>query len=223
MFQYDDISNNKILNINWNFIMKGTLVDFNFQINEGVIQGDDGKRYSFFGSEWKDHTSPARGQNVDFAVNDLNQAVSIYVQAYARQTVFKKTNNQHAEQLQAEENFGLFDWTMKCLKNYANFSGRARRKEYWYFYLFQILIGLLIGLGLGIMGMSDNGIDAISGLLSLFFLLPTLAAGVRRLHDVDRSGWWMLLMFTIIGLIPLLIWTVMETKQESNQWGEPAK
>lgn len=202
--------------------MKGTLVDFNFQINEGVIQGDDGKRYSFFGSEWKDQTSPARGQNVDFAVNDLNQAINIYVLA-ARQPVFAKTNNQHIEQLQAEENFGLFDWTMKCLKNYANFSGRARRKEYWYFYLFQILIGLLIGLGLGIMGMSDNGIDAISGLLSLFFLLPTLAAGVRRLHDVDRSGWWMLLMFTIIGLIPLLIWTVMETKPESNQWGEPAK
>ncbi|MFU9045908.1 DUF805 domain-containing protein [Acinetobacter tibetensis] len=203
--------------------MKGTLVDFNFQINEGVIQGDDGKRYSFFGSEWKDHTSPARGQNVDFAVNDLNQAVSIYVQAFARQPVFKKTNNQHTEQLQAEENFGLFDWTMKCLKNYANFSGRARRKEYWYFYLFQILIGLLIGLSLGIMGMSDNGIDAISGLLSLFFLLPTLAVGVRRLHDVNRSGWWMLLMFTIIGLIPLLIWAVSETKPESNQWGEPAK
>lgn len=114
--------------------MKGTLVDFNFQINEGVIQGDDGKRYSFFGSEWKDQTSPVRGQNVDFAVNDLNQAVSIYVQAFARQPVFKKTNNQHAEQLRTEENFGLFDWTMKCLKNYVNFSGRARRKEYWYFY-----------------------------------------------------------------------------------------
>ncbi len=51
--------------------MKGTLADFNFQINEGVIQGDDGKRYSFFGSEWKDQTSPARGQYVDFSVNDL--------------------------------------------------------------------------------------------------------------------------------------------------------
>lgn len=203
--------------------MKGTLVDFNFQINEGVIHGDDGKRYSFFGSEWKDHTSPARGQNVDFAVNDLNQAVSIYVQAFARQPVFKKTNNQHAEQLQTEENFGFFDWAMKCLKNYVNFSGRARRKEYWYFYLFQILIGLILGLSLGIMGVSEGGIDAISSLLSLFFFLPTLAVGARRLHDVNRSGWWMLLALTIIGLIPLLIWAVMETKPESNQWGEPAK
>lgn len=222
MFQYDDISNNKILNINWNFIMKGTLVDFNFQINEGVIQGDDGKRYSFFDLEWKDQISPARGQNVDFAVNNLNQAINIYVLA-ARQPVFAKRNNQHTEQLQAEENFGFFDWAMKCLKNYVNFSGRARRKEYWYFYLFQILIGLILGLSLGIMGVSEGGIDAISSLLSLFFFLPTLAVGARRLHDVNRSGWWMLLALTIIGLIPLLIWAVSETKPESNQWGEPAK
>lgn len=202
--------------------MKGTLVDFNFQINEGVIQGDDGKRYSFFGSEWKDQASPAQGQNVDFAVNDLNQAINIYVLA-ARQPVFAKTNNQQTEQLQAEENFGFFDWSMKCLKNYVNFSGRARRKEYWYFYLFQILIGLILGLSLGIMGVSEGGIDAISSLLSLFFFLPTLAVGARRLHDVNRSGWWMLLALTIIGLIPLLIWAVSETKPESNKWGEPAK
>lgn len=203
--------------------MKGTLADFNFQINEGVIQGDDGKRYSFFGSEWKDQTSPARGQYVDFSVNELNQAVSIYVMAFARQPAFAAVNSAHTEQLQAEENFGFFDWSMKCLKNYVNFSGRARRKEYWYFYLFQILIGLILVISLAIIGVSDAGIDAISGLLSLFFLLPSLAVGARRLHDVNRSGWWMLLALTIIGLIPLLIWAVSETKPESNQWGEPAK
>ena len=65
--------------------------------------------------------------------------------------------------------------------------------------------------------------DVISGLLSLAFLLPTLAVGARRLHDVNRSGWWMLIAFTIIGLIPLFIWSVSETKPESNKWGQPAK
>ncbi|WP_413350583.1 DUF805 domain-containing protein [Acinetobacter zhairhuonensis] len=89
--------------------------------------------------------------------------------------------------------------------------------------MFQILIGLILGVSLAIIGVSDAGIDAISGLLSLFFLLPSLAVGARRLHDVNRSGWWMLLALTIIGLIPLLIWAVSETKPESNQWGEPAK
>ncbi|WP_424202938.1 DUF805 domain-containing protein [Acinetobacter venetianus] len=65
--------------------------------------------------------------------------------------------------------------------------------------------------------------DAISGLVSLAFFLPGLAVGVGRLHDVDRSGWWVLIAFTIIGLIPLLIWMVSETKPERNQWGQSAK
>ena len=131
--------------------------------------------------------------------------------------------SQNSSQIQVEQSYGFFDWAMKCLKNYVNFSGRARRKEYWYFYFFQILIGLILGITFGIMGISDKGMDAVSSLLSLAFLLPTLAVGARRLHDVNRSGWWMLIAFTIIGLIPLFIWLVSETKPESNQWGEPAK
>lgn len=203
--------------------MKGTLLDFNIQLNEGVISGEDGKRYSFFGSEWKEHVSPARGQQVDFAVNELNQAIAIYLTAYSQQSNSSRFITHNNDQIQVEENYGFFDWSMKCLKNYVNFSGRARRKEYWYFYLFQILLGLGIGIVLGIGGISDESMDIVSGLLSLAFLLPTLAVGARRLHDVNRSGWWMLIAFTIIGLIPLFIWFVTETKPESNKWGKPAK
>lgn len=104
-----------------------------------------------------------------------------------------------------------------------NFSGRARRKEYWLFYLFQILLSFILGGILGFAGISDQGMDVVSGLLSLALLLPSLAAGVRRLHDVNRSGWWMLISLTIIGLIPLFIWFISETKPESNKWGYPAK
>ena len=202
--------------------MKGTLLDFNIQLNEGAISGEDGKRYSFFGSEWKEQISPTRGQQVDFVVNELNQAAAVYLATYSQRpssSLSITDNNQPS----AEENYGFFDWAMKCLKNYVNFSGRARRKEYWYFYLFQILVGLIIGIILGIAGISDQSMDVLSGLLSLAFLLPTLAVGVRRLHDVNRSGWWMLIAFTIIGLIPLFIWAVSETKPEPNQWGHPAK
>ncbi len=202
--------------------MKGTLLDFNIQLNEGAISGEDGKRYSFFGSEWKEQISPTRGQQVDFVVNELNQAAAVYLATYSQRpssSLSITDNNQPS----AEKNYGFFDWAMKCLKNYVNFSGRARRKEYWYFYLFQILVGLIIGIILGIAGISDQSMDVLSGLLSLAFLLPTLAVGVRRLHDVNRSGWWMLIAFTIIGLIPLFIWAVSETKPEPNQWGHPAK
>ncbi|WP_151813861.1 DUF805 domain-containing protein [Acinetobacter ursingii] len=208
--------------------MKGTLLDFNIQLNEGAISGEDGKRYSFFGSEWKEQQAPVRGQQVDFTVNDLGQATSIYVVSFAPQSVhvspsYRQNPNLQDSQIAEEQNYGFFDWAMKCLKNYVNFSGRARRKEYWYFYLFQILLGFVIGLILAIIGTSESAMDVVSGLLSLAFFLPSLAVGVRRLHDVNRSGWWWLIAFTIIGLIPLLIWTVTETKPERNQWGDPAK
>ena len=67
------------------------------------------------------------------------------------------------------------------------------------------------------------GLNGIMALMYLVFLLPNLSVLARRLHDVNRSGWWMLISLTIIGLIPLFIWLVSETKQESNQWGQPAK
>jgi len=169
--------------------------------------------------------APARDLQVDFVVNALGQATAIYLVSFSQQTAREKLSSkvQTNSQLDEEENYGFFDWAMKCLRNYVNFSSRARRKEYWYFYLFQILVGFILGLVFGIIGISDSGMDAISGLVSLAFFLPGLAVGVRRLHDVDRSGWWVLIAFTIIGLIPLLIWMVSETKPERNQWGQPAK
>lgn len=99
-----------------------------------------------------------------------------------------------SKQLDEEEYYTPFDWAMKCLRNYANFSGRARRKEYWYFYLMQILIGFVIGIFLGIVGGSDNTMNTVSTLLSVALLVPGLAVGARRLHDVNRSGWWLLLI-----------------------------
>ncbi|KJV38571.1 DUF805 domain-containing protein [Acinetobacter brisouii] len=203
--------------------MKGTLLDFSIQYNEGIINGEDNKRYSFIGAEWKEQVAPVRGQQVDFLVNELGQAVGVYLATlgtpFQQPAAFQESN----AQLQEEQNYGFFDWAMKCLKNYTNFSGRARRKEYWYFYLFQILLGFILGLILEIIGLSESQVNIFTGLLNLFFFLPALAVGVRRLHDVDRSGWWMLIAFTIIGLIPLFIWMVSETKPERNQWGNPAK
>lgn len=203
--------------------MKGTLLDFNIQLDEGAISGEDGKRYSFSGREWKEKISPVPGQQIEFVVNELNQVQAIYLATYAQHSNSSQSLTPKNDQINPEENYGFFDWSIKCLKNYANFSGRARRKEYWYFYLFQIVLGLGIGVTLGIVGVSNDSMDVVSALLSLAFLLPTLAVGARRLHDVNRSGWWMLIAFTIIGLIPLFIWSVSETKPESNKWGQPAK
>ncbi|WP_111893407.1 DUF805 domain-containing protein [Acinetobacter sp. MB5] len=203
--------------------MKGTMLDFSMQYNEGLISGEDNKRYSFIGAEWKENIAPQRGQQVDFSVNELGQATGIYVIGYGSSFQQPPAFRENDAQLQAESDYGFLDWSIKCLKNYVNFSGRARRKEYWFFYLFQILIGFTLGLILAITGFSKGTIDIFSGLINLVLFLPALAVTVRRLHDVNRSGWWFLIAFTIVGLIPLFIWTVTETKQEKNQWGSPAK
>jgi uncharacterized membrane protein YhaH (DUF805 family) len=101
-----------------------------------------------------------------------------------------------------------------CLTKYADFKGRASRSEFWWFELFVWLIPF-----------GSDFIDP-SGVLSvmLFFglLLPGLAAGARRLHDTNRSGWWQLIPLTVIGIIPLVIWLASKGSDQDNQYGSPA-
>ena len=128
------------------------------------------------------------------------------------------TANNHG----AEANFSMIDWFKKGLRNYTNFSGRARRKEYWYFILVQIgLIIIAMVLDSIIFG-SETGLFYV--VLGLGLFLPSVAVAIRRLHDTSRSGWWFLLSFIpLIGSIILVIFLASDTKLESNQWGPPAK
>lgn len=84
--------------------------------------------------------------------------------------------------------------TLALKKNYCNFSGRASRSEYWWFTLFEVILSLVISVAT--MG-SETVSSIASGLFSLAFLLPNLGITVRRLHDIGRSGWWMLLYWVV--------------------------
>ena len=95
-----------------------------------------------------------------------------------------------------------------CLSKYATFAGRASRPEFWWFFLFQILISLAASM-LG---------DVVAGLVSLGLLLPALAVGTRRLHDIGKSGWWQLIMLTVIGLLVLIYWWVQPTVEGGNEY-----
>ena len=97
-----------------------------------------------------------------------------------------------------------------CLGQYATFSGRASRSEYWRFFLFQVLVMAATGM-LG---------DVINGLASLALMLPALAVGTRRVHDIGRTGGWQLLLLTGIGFFVLLYWWVQPTDGASNIYGE---
>lgn len=118
------------------------------------------------------------------------------------------------------------EWYLKVVRdNYANFNGRARRKEYWMFALFNILIVLGLSLIFGFIGsMIDMpALAFVSYLYLLAVLVPSLAVTVRRLHDVGKSGWWVLLSLVPLASLVILVFTVMDSQPGENQWGPNPK
>lgn len=118
------------------------------------------------------------------------------------------------------------NWYLNVLKNYATFSGRARRKEYWFFVLFNLIVSIVLGFIDGITGLfyPEAGIGLLGGIYSLAVLLPSLAVSVRRLHDTDRSGWWLLIVLVpLIGAIALIVFLALDSKPEKNEYGENPK
>jgi uncharacterized membrane protein YhaH (DUF805 family) len=103
-------------------------------------------------------------------------------------------------------------------QNYVSFSGRAPRSEYWYWTLFVILLSLAAGL-IDLALFRDSGFSPIQSLIGLGLFLPGLAVAIRRLHDLDRTGWWFFLVFTIIGGIVLLVWFCMRGTTGPNRFG----
>ncbi len=95
-----------------------------------------------------------------------------------------------------------------CLSSYANFSGRASRPEFWWFFLFQVLASL---------GASMIG-DWLNGVVVLALLLPGLAVGTRRLHDIGKTGWWQLIMLTGIGYFLLMYWWAQPTVENAEKY-----
>lgn len=112
------------------------------------------------------------------------------------------------------------EWYLKILRQYADFSGRARRKEYWMGGLINFFIGIIVYLIDTLLGTYP----VLGGLYSLFVFIPFLAVNVRRLHDVGKSGWWYLLIFVpIIGVIWLLVLLATDSMPGENQWGPSPK
>lgn len=111
------------------------------------------------------------------------------------------------------------DWYLSVLKNYAVFSGRARRKEYWMFFLFNVIFAIVLGI---IGSIIDTTI--LSTLYSLALLIPGIAVFVRRMHDIGKSGWWLLISFIpIIGGIWLLVLACTEGTAGENEYGQDPK
>ncbi len=118
------------------------------------------------------------------------------------------------------------NWYIEVLRKYAVFEGRARRTEFWMFVLFNIIIGAVLGIIDTILGLriSHNGAGVLGSLYSLGVLVPSLAVAVRRLHDTNRSGWWLFIgLIPLIGFIVLIVWYATEGTRGPNQYGSDPK
>jgi uncharacterized membrane protein YhaH (DUF805 family) len=138
------------------------------------------------------------------------------------------------------------EWALLPLKRYAEFTGRSRRKEYWMFVLLMVVVGFVAGLIeglLGLTGMIGGVYGPISLLIGLAFLVPSISVSIRRLHDSNRSGWWLLIvaipyaltaalflagslvlagvfsMISLVAVVVLLVLMVIEGTKGPNQYG----
>lgn len=112
------------------------------------------------------------------------------------------------------------------LRKYAVFSGRARRREYWWFVLIYLLISLGLMLLDGILSSSHRmgSTGLLGGLFGLAMFLPSIAVSVRRLHDSDRSAWWLLIAFIpLLGAIVLLVFCLLDSQPGENRFGPNPK
>jgi uncharacterized membrane protein YhaH (DUF805 family) len=114
---------------------------------------------------------------------------------------------------------GFADAIRSVLTNYAKFDGRARRSEYWYFFLFNIIVSIVAGV-----------IDAAIGspvlaiIVTLALLVPGIAVGCRRLHDIGKSGWWLLIgLVPLVGAILLIVWFATDSKPAGDKYGPSPK
>ena len=114
---------------------------------------------------------------------------------------------------------GMPDAVRSVLNKYADFSGRARRSEYWWFALFNVvlsLVGAIIDLAIGL--------PLVQLVIGLGLLIPSLAVGVRRLHDTGRSGWWLLIgLVPLVGFIVLIVFLCTDSERGPNRWGPSPK
>lgn len=123
------------------------------------------------------------------------------------------------------------EWYLAVLRKYADFSGRARRKEYWMFALFNCIIAFALGFVDGLLhlmiplgGSQEQGIGILGTLYSLAVLVPGIAVSVRRLHDTGRSGWWQLIaLIPLVGAILLIVYLAQDSQFGDNEYGPNPK
>jgi uncharacterized membrane protein YhaH (DUF805 family) len=189
--------------------MRGRILNYSSADFRGLISGQDGQRYDFVRMDWQAAGEPAIGMEVDFRP-DAATAKDIFLAAPGverpAQPPYGQPNPPPPGQPYGQpyapppppKDMGFGEAISICFKKYATFAGRARRAEYWYFVLFSALARLvttILDAGFGMRGTSGGPFTA---LLSLALFIPSLAVLTRRMHDTDRSGFWVLGFYGVV-------------------------
>ncbi len=115
---------------------------------------------------------------------------------------------------------GFQDAVRTCFEKYATFNGRAARPEFWWFALFLVLANIVLGLADGAVFPGDTRL--LGPLFTLATIVPTIAVSVRRLHDIGKTGWWVLLhLIPVIGFLVMLYFYVQRSEDGPNEYGPP--
>lgn len=118
------------------------------------------------------------------------------------------------------------NWYLEVVQKYAVFEGRARRKEYWYFTLFNVLIAIGLSVLDSITGTfnPETGVGLFGGIYTLVIFLPSLGVLIRRLHDTGRTGWWCLIVLVpVLGALVLLVFVILDSEPGENAYGPNPK
>lgn len=117
------------------------------------------------------------------------------------------------------------EWYLKVFRQYSDFESRARRKEYWMFLLVNLVVSMVVGVAGGtLQGLGVPGASALSWAYAIVAIVPSIAVGARRLHDIGRSGWWQLIaLVPLVGVIVLLFWAAADGMPGSNLYGANPK
>ncbi|HYD39978.1 MAG TPA: DUF805 domain-containing protein [Anaeromyxobacter sp.] len=111
------------------------------------------------------------------------------------------------------------DAVKAVLTNYVGFSGRARRSEYWWFVLFQVIVNVVFTVIGNVIGFAQ-----LPNLVALALLLPGLGVAIRRMHDIGKSGWWVLInLIPIVGWIVFIVWAAKDSQPGANAYGPNPK
>jgi uncharacterized membrane protein YhaH (DUF805 family) len=217
--------------------MRGEVLHYDDVSAGGLISGEDGNRYSFALSDFRRPVVPQQLMTVDFIVDGAN-AREIYPIAVTATAAPRAATP--APTIAIEPDRSLFAYFLRASTNYyANFNGRARRKEYWgftlYYWLLFVILMVVITAGIANSHFSKDVSEVhispliyigalLWGLVSLGFFIPSIAVTVRRLHDLEQSGWLLLLHFLpMIGSLILLVMMFIEGERQPNFYGPPVK